>query len=568
MGYDATGKLTYGPNNLCLRSEDFNNAGSWAKTRVTVSSDVIAAPNGTLTADKMTEDTSVTDTHINNQAVTVSGGEAVLFSVYAKDAGRGFLSVSDGGLGVRGACFNLTTGAVTNIGGSLISASSQDAGNGWFRCTIVYRPTTTTFNARVGLRTQAGSGAPEVYTGDGTSGVYLWGAQIEAVTYQTTPSTYYPTTTAAYYGPRLVYDPVTLASQGILVEEARTNSCLQSSTFSTTWSAAQATVTANSTTAPDGTLTADTLVPTAVNNQHRLDQTTTITAAAHNASVYAKAAGYGFLWMRLGTLAGIFNLSTGAITSLSGGATGVATDVGNGWWRCALQGTTAGSDTFRLAATPTASTADYTGDGTSGIYLWGAQIELGVGASSPIPTTTAAVTRAADVAAVTGLTLAAPLTMVTGFAMALVSTATRYLSLIDAGSGSRELLNYLSGVSIRRAYVRAGGAAEADVPAGSAVTVGQQWSMASRFETNNVNLAASGTLGTADTSATMPTGLVNLHIGSSSTGTASANGTISRIRIYNTALTDAQLQAITQSLLLQEDDFSILQEDNSYIWLE
>jgi hypothetical protein len=209
-----------------------------------------------------------------------------------------------------------------------------------------------------------------------------------------------------------------------------------------------------------------------------------------------------------------------------------------------------------------------TGNSVDGLLLYQAQLELGQGASSPVPTTTAAVTRAADVAAVTGLTLAAPLTMVTGFAMALVSTATRYLSLIDAGSGSRELLNYLSGVSIRRAYVRAGGAAEADVPAGSAVTVGQQWSMASRFETNNVNLAASGTLGTADTSATMPTGLVNLHIGSSSTGTASANGTISRIRIYNTALTDAQLQAITQSLLLQEDDFSILQEDNSYIWLE
>jgi hypothetical protein len=46
------------------------------------------------------------------------------------------------------------------------------------------------------------------------------------------------------------------------------------------------------------------------------------------------------------------------------------------------------------------------------------------------------------------------------------------------------------------------------------------------------------------------------------------NGTISRIRIYNRALTDAQLQNLTQSLLLQEDGYSILQEDNSYIWLE
>jgi hypothetical protein len=80
--------------------------------------------------------------------------------------------------------------------------------------------------------------------------------------------------------------------------------------------------------------------------------------------------------------------------------------------------------------------------------------------------------------------------------------------------------------------------------------------------------AFNGTLFTPGTSA-QPANLSSLSIGvRSDRATLQWNGTISRIRIYNRALSDAQLQAITQSLLLQEDGYSILQEDNSYIWLE
>lgn len=335
-------------------------------------------------------------------------------------------------------------------------------------------------------------------------------------------------------------------NKGLLVEEARTNLCLQSQTFQTTWSAVAANVTTNSTTAPDGASTADTLVPTTALSQHRLDQTTTIAATAHAFSVYAKTAGYGFLWIRVGSLGGVFNLSTGAVTGLAGSASGSTTLMGDGWVRCVLTGTTAGSDVVRLAALPTASTADYAGDGTSGIHLWGAQLEAASTASSYVATTAASATRAADVISIGSLAIEAPLTLVAGFEAAQATSATKYIVQLDAGTQNNIVLNYLSGTMARRAYAVAGGAAQADVVAGVTVAVGDKWTMAGRFQTDNVNAAASGTLGTADTSATMPTGLVNMRLGSTSVGAAQANGYIRRAIVYPRAFSDAELQAASR----------------------
>ena len=71
--------------------------------------------------------------------------------------------------------------------------------------------------------------------------------------------------------PRLVYDPVTLASLGILVEEARTNLCLQSQNFATSWSTSNTTVSTDSTTSPDGTSNADTITEDTATNVHQVN---------------------------------------------------------------------------------------------------------------------------------------------------------------------------------------------------------------------------------------------------------------------------------------------------------
>jgi hypothetical protein len=184
-------------------------------------------------------------------------------------------------------------------------------------------------------------------------------------------------------------------SAGLLVEESRTNAITRSEEFNTTWSASGASVTANSSVAPDGATTADKLVPNTSTTQHRVDFTSTFSNVAGAYSVYVKADGYGFAWLRCGsTMSVVVNLSTGATSSVTGTAIVVA--AAQGFWRVTLLGTVDTNAVCRINALPSTSTADFAGDGTSGILMWGAQLEAGAFATSYIRTAGAAVTRNAD----------------------------------------------------------------------------------------------------------------------------------------------------------------------------
>jgi hypothetical protein len=77
---------------------------------------------------------------------------------------------------------------------------------------------------------------------------------------------------------------------------------------------------------------------------------------------------------------------------------------GNGWYRCiASKAVSVANEIIRVNIQSTQSTADFGGDGTSGIYIFGSQYELGAVATSYIRTTTQAITRAVDVINKTGL---------------------------------------------------------------------------------------------------------------------------------------------------------------------
>ena len=150
-------------------------------------------------------------------------------------------------------------------------------------------------------------------------------------------------------------------------------------------------VTANATTAPDGTLTADKLIAINASTFHDLFKSPGLSSNTYTLSIFAKAAEQSFIQLRIddGVLSRVamFNLSTGSVSSSSNVTSPTITSYPNGWYRCSITVTTNIINVV-FNGFPTSSNATYSGDGVSGVFIWGAQFERSSVATDYIPTTT------------------------------------------------------------------------------------------------------------------------------------------------------------------------------------
>jgi hypothetical protein len=171
-------------NNLLSFPQDFDNA-AWNKTRVTIEQKAILAPNNFSFAQKVVEDTSDNTTHLIRQAATLNVLEYT-FSIYAQQAGRNWVRISNANLAGASAFFDLSIG-VLGLVGSGCTAFIENVGNGWYRCSITFTPSSGTNNFDVNL---GEADNDVVFTGDGESGIFIWGAQLEV---GSTATEYFPT---------------------------------------------------------------------------------------------------------------------------------------------------------------------------------------------------------------------------------------------------------------------------------------------------------------------------------------------------------------------------------------
>jgi len=539
----ADGSLQFFPSvtNLLLQSQTLDNAG-WVKTDTTITANAVAAPDGTTTADLVTEGSAGTALLFSPTA-TISPSVQNVESIYLKRGNTDWIRLrffsNDGANGVN-AWFNLATGAAgtTTTTGSPTNVAlvASDVGGGWFRVSISATLATST-TANLSVASAVSNGATGRVSG---ATYYAWGAQLEL---GSTASTYIPTTTAA-----VTVAPPRITDAGYLAEEARTNVVPRSAMTGAT-----------SSTLPPGMAvqlaTGLTQTVVGIGEEYGLpyfDWSITGTASGTGypallltpTGTNAPAASNGQTW----TGSVYYRVVSG---SLPTGMIGVGTQIFNGAaYLSGLSSTSPSTATgfTRLTTTGTIANASTTGVtlyvGSPGgvttgtvvnvvIRIYAPQLELGSFATSPIPTTSVAVTRAADVMQITN---AAPSLGYTLLASVNSPILTGNRNIITLGTQRGQI--YANGTTYSNAIDGFANLSSQTQTAGLA-------NLAATFGPSAQSLGINGTLVGNTTNATSDGATRTVYIGNSAAPSQWFNAPICRIVIYPRAMSNSELQAIT-----------------------
>ena len=414
--------------NLIIYSQDY--VQGWGKNNITVATGATLAPDGTMTGSKIQSTPGSNNFFAAQVLITPNYTATYTISMFAKQSSAQqylYFGIGDDSSSRRGHIIvDLSAGSVTSTQTSTATVNSSSvipATNGWWRIvmSITIMPTG---NGRLqfGLVDTStaviGTYGWYTFTATGLESAYVWGVQVEnrAAVTAYTPTTsvaimnYIPVLqTAAANQARFDFDPITGEAKGLLIEEARSNLILGSADLTTGWTLTNVTRKLAATIAPDGTLAATKLIEsTAANTYHETYTSLSLTSGTMYAfSVYAKAGERSTLTVLNQATYNVqasFNLLTQVVTQLVGTSINTITPVGNGWYRCSVCVVADSTKTgyFNLDVGIGATNPSYTGDGYSGLYVWGAQVEVGTYPTSYIQTTSAQITRVADSAYLTG----------------------------------------------------------------------------------------------------------------------------------------------------------------------
>ena len=161
--------------------------GSYTPERATITDNAATSPEGMLNAASFIE-TAVSGRHrTQTNSFAVTSGSTYTFSMFVKNkSGNRLLCINADYLFNARSYFDIVDGAVEGTDSG--SASIEDYGNGWYRCSVTGTSSITGSSILyIGLEDTA---ADNGYTGDGTSGHYWYGLQAEAGSY---PTSYIPT---------------------------------------------------------------------------------------------------------------------------------------------------------------------------------------------------------------------------------------------------------------------------------------------------------------------------------------------------------------------------------------
>ena len=545
------------PKNLLGYTEDLTAAAYWTNVDTADVTTGVTNPRGLSGATLVYPTSSGTDRIIYKSSI-VGGAVSTPYtlSVYAKANGINFLYFGTFGGGTAPtsllAFFDLQNGTKTQTGGYFTSASITPVGDGWYRCTATANATLAGVYPIFGI---ANANNSSTVTASGTSGIYLWGAQLSD---SASLDSYVPVygaavTSAAYYGPRRDFDGATLACKGLLVEEQRTNFFSISNTAA---AGTGTTITASAATSPDGTTNAYRIAKTDATTPRYISRnTTSMTTVANrtytvsawfkydgfNTTVsleYNDSANWDLSWNAQFTVA-----NTGVTVLSAAGCTQSVQNVGNDWYRAIVTFTAGPAPT--ITSNPVVLTRI---TGASGVTVlgYGGQIEENAAfPTSYIPTNGATATRNADVASVSTQAFpysAAESTLVVSGALLSVGTPgfKTFATLSDGTANNRISMYCEASASLVRQLVSSGGALQSQISPGS-VSANTNFKMGTAVAVNDAVAYLNGTAGTPDTVVSMPSAINVLYLGSNFAGGEPINGHIRQITYLPRRVSNAEL---------------------------
>ena len=435
--------------NRLKNSTDFSGSNWTALTsNMTVNANSATAPDGTTTAASIVGTGSGVISQMGTVDMISVVSSKMTFSAFVK--GTGFLQFYTNTFWISTGFVNINAADGT-IGSSFIVSdiTSTDVGNGWFRIKFSAPSSIAQTNGMMFGGSIDSNTAARAATRTNTETNFIWGWQFED---GATASTILPTgatiplfgltgvtrgvngTTAASATSGDSIQQLPFAAQGLLSPVSTTlstnitaaqdyvpltstngftdylnatidsnevvsfsdissNLFKYSEDFSNAyWTKYQASITADAGVAPDGTTTADKFIPdTTASSVHVIDASGfgNVPSGNHTLSIHVKADGYNFFHWRTDGTNSFFDLTTEAVVSAGTGVTATIEDSGNGWYRCIVTKNFGGGARASFGITETGTSRDFTGDGTKGGLLWGAQAEQASAATTYLPTTSA-----------------------------------------------------------------------------------------------------------------------------------------------------------------------------------
>jgi len=487
------------------------------------------------------------------QTVGFFGNELVVNGDFATDS---VWVKSGSGMTISGGFANFTSGQDTFVFQDIMTIGKQ------YYMVLEYNISSLTGSAYFGSNIGTGNAIINMagLTGSGTLKGYITASSVRLIIRSSTlTGTITNVSVKEVLGdqPRLNYDisnGVVQSCPSLLLEPASTNVIPYSEDFSNAaWSKTNLTVTDNQTTSPDGSLNASKLTEDTSTGEHKIFDSLSITSGVdYTFSVFVKSNGRNFIRLRLenagvgsGQINVWFDVLNGTVGTVGAG-TAIIENYGNGWYRCIATGTTsATSYVAKINLSDADNNVSYTGDGTSGVYLFGAMLEEQSYATSYIPTNGSSQTRAAETC--NGAGNAALFNSTEGVLYwqgSVSDVSNTYISLSDGTNTNRVFL----GVSGGNVYsqVRIGAVVVADMFAG-VVLANTYIKVAIKWKVNDFALWYNGVEVATDLSGVSFVNDVLTISGfnNGAIGSSPFTGKAKDVRVYNEALTDAQLTTLT-----------------------